>query len=309
MEHFDGKRFFNPGQPKASGLGAFLRWRFERDKSVWPKRMANRFCDTPPRRVKEENLRICWVGHSTFLIQTQGVNILTDPFWSPCAGPFGLLGPRRVHPPGIPWKVLPRIDCVLLSHNHYDHMDLPTLTRLYERDVPKVIAPLGNERFFRSIKAYNWGESMALTPNVRINIEPAIHWSSRKGWDRNRALWGSFVIQTAQAAPIYFAGDTAYGPHFRDLHAKYGPMRVAILPIGAYKPRWFMASHHMDPHEALLALKDLHTPYIIPAHYGTVKLAYDGYHEALHDLHQAAQALGIDPECLVTLEIGEHRLM
>jgi L-ascorbate metabolism protein UlaG (beta-lactamase superfamily) len=208
------------------------------------------------------------VGHATLLIQSGGVNVLTDPVWSTFAGPFGLLGPRRTTSPGIAFKDLPKIDVVLLSHNHYDHLDLATLRRLDKAHAPQIVTPLGNETFLRRhvtrgrIHSGNWGDLVHL-PDVgptgcEVHIVPANHWSARGLGDRRQALWGGFMLRTGVGL-VYFAGDTGYGTGapFRAIRSEFGAPDLAIIPIGAYAPRWFMAAQHCDPEEAVQIMLDL----------------------------------------------------
>lgn len=309
-DHFDGRRFF--GASRGHDFWDFLKWRLQEDTSTWPEFEANALQDVPPGRVEGEALRVCWVGHSTFFIQTQGLNILLDPFFSDRASPVAWGGPRRVHPPGIFIKDLPTVDVILVSHNHYDHLDLESLRQLWQRDKPRIIAPLGNETIIRRadpnivVESYDWGAGTFLGNAVELTLEPAQHWSARSLFDQNHALWASFVLRTP-GGNCYLMGDSGYGTgaHYRQALEKYKNFRFAILPIGAFQPRWFMAYSHMNPEEALQAYHDLGCPYSVSSHYGTVKLAYDGYEEPLLMLkgllENSAAAQRFRP-----LGIGEH---
>ena len=219
------------------------------------------------------------VNHSTVLLQQRGFNILTDPIWSERASPFSWIGPRRRRKPGVCRENLPHIDAVLISHNHYDHMDLPTLRQLAAREDSAFIVPARVGRLLRSEKIgsvheLDWGESLPLL-NFTVRCVPALHFSSRAIWDRNMTLWCGYVIES-QERLIYFAGDTAFGPHFAQIRETFGSPHLALLPIGAYKPRWFMSRVHMSPDEAVKAHEILAAKTSIAIHHGTFRLADDG---------------------------------
>jgi L-ascorbate metabolism protein UlaG (beta-lactamase superfamily) len=313
-DHFDGKRFFNPGKPMDKGLGSFLKWRLTGERGYWPEPRLLTKTDQPPARVFGDQLRVSWVGHVTLLLQTEGLNILTDPIWSERASPLTWLGPRRVHPPGIDWDDLPSIDIVLVSHNHYDHLDLPTLKRLQQRDRPRYIAPLGNERLLRElgegvrIEVYDWGQSTPLSPAVMLHLDPMHHWSRRTLFDRNEMLWAAFTIATP-AGNIHFVGDSGYGEgdYFRAARKKFGRFRLAILPIGDGDPTWFMAYGHMTPAEAVKAYEDLGQPPVLPTHYNTFPLADTAYDQPLRELESAVAGHPTASERFVPLAIGGSR--
>ncbi|MCL2458097.1 MAG: MBL fold metallo-hydrolase [Desulfobulbus sp.] len=312
-DHFDGERFFNPGKPENKPFSKVLKWYATRDRQPWPAFSELPFTDKPPQRVDGKGLRVGFVGHATLLIQTQGLNILTDPVWSDRASPFTWAGPKRVHPPGIRFDDLPPINLVLISHNHYDHLDLDTLARLWQRDRPRFIVPLGNEALIRDrvaqaqIEARDWGGQVAVMPGLTVHLEPVQHWSARTPWDRNRALWAAFVLTTPDGT-IYFVGDSGYGggDNFRATAAKYGPFRLAVLPIGSYEPRWFMADNHMNPEEAVKAWNDLGQPPMLPTHYGMFQLADTGYEAPLRDLRAAMQAAAVPEGRIRPLNPGGH---
>ena len=293
-DHCDGERFFNPGKPMDKGLLSLLKWRFTGERGPWPAPQPLATTDKPPLRVDGPALRVSWVGHVTVLLQTEGLNILTDPIWSERASPLSWLGPRRVHPPGIRWEDLPPVDIVLVSHNHYDHLDLPTLRRLHERDRPRFIVPLGNERLMGDlgegvrVEAYDWGQSTALSAGVTLHLDPMHHWSRRTLFDRNEMLWAAFTL-VAPGGIIHFVGDSGYGggEYFRAAREKYGRFRLAILPIGDGHPIWFMSYGHMTPAEAVKAYEDLGRPEVLPTHYNTFPLADTAYDQPLQELQEA----------------------
>ena len=312
-DHFDGNRFFNPGKPMDKGVFQVLKWYATRQPQPWPPYSELERTDTPPRRVEGNRLRVAFVGHVTLLIQTQGLNILTDPVWSDRASPFTWIGPKRVHPPGIRFDDLPPIDLVLISHNHYDHLDLATMERLWRRDRPRIVTSLGNDSILReripeaAVEAHDWGQQVGISPELSVHLEPMHHWSARSPWDRNRALWAAFVLATP-GGRIYFAGDSGYGggDFFRAAQQKHGPFRFAALPIGSYDPRWFMATHHMNPEEAVRAWADLGQPPMLPIHYRAFQLADTGYEVPLRDLQTAMRAAAVPEGRIRPLMAGEH---
>src|SRR2546428_3829838 len=253
-KHFDGKGFYNPEAPQAPGLLEALRWKRTGRPEPSPSFISDVEQSIPPRRVEGSGLRTTLVNHSTVLLQQQGSNILTDPIWSERASPLSWIGPRRRRKPGVSWEDLPRIDAVLISHNHYDHLDLPTLRRLAARGDSTFIVPAGVGRLLRSenigpAHELDWGESLSLS-EFTIHSVPAIHFSGRGIFDRNKTLWCGYVIESRERL-VYFAGDTAFGSHFAQIRERFGPPHAALFPIGAYEPRWFMSPIHMAPDEAV----------------------------------------------------------
>jgi L-ascorbate metabolism protein UlaG (beta-lactamase superfamily) len=251
---------------------------------------------------------ITFIGHATFLIQTATGNILTDPIYSERAGPLNVLGPQRVRQPAVPFDDLPPISTVLLSHNHYDHCDLRTLGRLAQRFDPVVVTPLGNGALVRSsgirqVEELDWWQE-ARTSALPVTLTPAQHFSARGPLDRNRALWGGFML-AASGARIFFAGDTAYASFFRDVRLRLGPIGLALLPIGAYEPRWFMQSVHMNPAEAVQAHLDLEASESVGMHFGTFQLTTEGIDDPLRELDDACRAKNIPRSRFRTLRFGE----
>jgi L-ascorbate metabolism protein UlaG (beta-lactamase superfamily) len=315
-DHFDGHRFYNPGAPMEKSFSDFLRWRFTREPGAWPDYFPLKKCDRPPARITGDALRVSYVGHATVLLQSSGLNILTDPVYSKRTSPVRWAGPERVHPPGIMFDHLPKIDIVLISHSHYDHLDLATITRLWQRDHPRIIVPLGNDTIISShdrdiqAEAYDWGQLVQVSNGVTIHLEPMYHWSARGMFDRNRSLWAAFVISSA-GGNIYFVGDSGFGSgeNFKRAREKYTNFRLAILPIGSYDPRWFMRYGHMNPAESLQALQLLGSPAMLPIHYNTFQLADTGFDVPLHDLQEAMAAKEIPTERIITLQPGWYRLL
>ncbi|MGM0558663.1 MAG: MBL fold metallo-hydrolase [Myxococcota bacterium] len=304
--HFDGETFYNPGQTVEHGFGDFLRWQFTSDPGPWPDTIPSEHGPRPVERVGVGELRVTWVNHATVLIQMDGLNILTDPIWSERASPVAWAGPRRRRVPGVRFEELPPIDVVLISHNHYDHLDLPTLERLYERDRPRFVVPLGNTRLLRdngieTSGDLDWWQRIEVRDGVWVSLVPAVHFSGRGMRDRDETLWGGFVIEGTRG-PVYFAGDTGFGDHFAEIREQFGPVELAILPIGAYQPRWFMSPVHIDPAEAVRAHELLGARRSFGIHWGTFPMADDGVLDPVRDL---GDALGDRPD----IEDGEFLLL
>jgi len=289
-DHFDGAHFFDPYGSPPKKLGEFLRWQLSRSAAKWPKRAPSAFSDKPPTRV-EKGIRVSYVGHATVLIQTAGLNLLTDPVWSDRASPVSFAGPKRVNDPGIDFNSLPPIDIVLVTHCHYDHLDVETLSRLTAAHRPRVITPLGNDVIMRAydpainVEAYDWHRRVDLGPGFAAIPVPSCHWSARSLLDRNKALWAAFIIETPNGK-IYFVGDSGYGNghHFKIVRERHTPIKLAILPIGAYEPRWFMRDQHMNPEESVRAFQDCGAELALAHHFGTFRLtdeAIDAPREAL----------------------------
>lgn len=325
-DHFDGERFFNPGgDGMAVAHGGFARVlnRFigSQGRSAWPARVPVA-PTVPPRRVDGKEMLVTWIGHSTVLIQTQRMNILTDPIWSERASPFAFVGPKRVRAPGVRFEDLPRIDLVLVSHNHYDHLDLPTLKRLWDRDRPAIVTSLGNDTILRKAgieaRAFDWGRGTALPCSLQppagveyrailscsVTVEPVHHWGSRWGTDRNRALWSGFSLRLP-GGNVFFAGDTGYGDgRWAAEAARHGPYRLAILPIGAYEPRDVMQANHMNPDEAVRVFEALKPAMALGVHWGTFQLTFESIDDPPKRLAAAKRARGIAAGRFVATEVG-----
>ena len=313
-DHFDGTHFFDPDGSPPKKLGEVLRWQFGggRQRSKWPVWAPSPYADTPPPRVDGERMRFSFVGHASWLIQTAGLNILADPVWSQRASPFAFAGPKRHNDPGIAFEKLPEIDIVLVSHGHYDHLDVATLSRLTAAFSPRVITPLGNDLTMREAdsaikaEAFDWHDRVELGAGVAVTLVPTRHWSARGLFDRNKALWASFVLETP-GGKIYIVGDSGYGDgsHFRRVREAHGPLRMALLPIGAYEPRWFMQDQHMNPSDAVKALADCGAQQALAHHNGTFQLTDEAIDAPAIALGEALDAATIPRERFLALKPGQ----
>lgn len=296
-DHFDGKRFFNPHGPTGNTFSNFLKWQGSRQMRPWPERMDNNVPARLPGRVGDGEGYVTAINHCTFLIQLPGLNLLTDPVYSERVSPVSFAGPKRIRPPGVPWKDLPRIDAVVVSHNHFDHLDLDTLAELHRRFRPKFITGLGNRELLESrgvtdVEEIDWWQvSTATSLAARITYTPAQHWSSRSLVVKNTMLWGGFWIENDRRK-IYFAGDSGYGRDFSLIRDRLGVPDLGLLPIGAYEPRWFMSGSHLAPDDALRAQRDLGGPRCLGMHFDTFQLADEGHGDAERELFAAREQAG-----------------
>ncbi|HEV2750008.1 MAG TPA: MBL fold metallo-hydrolase [Gemmatimonadales bacterium] len=304
-DHFDSRRFFNPNGANGQPLWKVPRMLLAR-RTRWPS-----VVPVEPRRppnVGPDDAVVTFIGHASFLMQIAGTNLLTDPVYAERASPVSFAGPRRVRAPGVRFDDLPAISCVLLSHNHYDHCDLGTLRALDGRFHMPFVTPIGNGRVLRSaglrqVEEIDWWQRADTAP-LPITLTPAQHFASRNMFDRNRALWGGFLIE-APGLRVLFAGDSGYGPHFREIGGRFGPVDLALLPIGAYEPRWFMKDIHMNPAEAVQAHLDLAARQSLAMHWGTFQLTPEGIDEPPRALARALSERGVPAERFRTVEVGE----
>ncbi|MBI5771510.1 MAG: MBL fold metallo-hydrolase [Verrucomicrobia bacterium] len=307
-DHFNGKTFFYPGARIAGRFQDFLRWRLSHRPTPWPRRI-ELTPQPPPPAPRGDEIVATWIGHATWLLQTAQGNFLTDPQFSPCAGPLGRLGPPRVHAPGVAFAALPRIDVVLLSHDHYDHCDLPSLRRLARTHDPVFVAPLRHGDLLlragaRRIVELDWWQAHARERGAGIAFVPSKHWANRLTTPRNHRLWGGFVLTLGQRR-IWFAGDSGYdGDLFREIGRRHGPVDLALIPIGAYEPRWFMAPMHLNPAEAVAAHRDTRARRSLAMHWGTFQLTDEGREEPVQALATARAAAGLAADEFAAIEPG-----
>lgn len=310
-DHFDGKKFHNP-EPNRTKLKSFwdvMKWQWGREKSEWPQDVEVKPKTEVQAVTKDKQVAVTLVNHSTFLIQTQSHNFLTDPIWSDRSSPFQWAGPKRSHAPAIPFDILPQIHYVMVSHNHYDHLDKGTLQRLNEKFKPQVLVPLGDKDLVEDfgvnhVHELDWGDEIKVTDDVKIIFARCQHWSARGLFDKNDSLWGSYML-IYKGKKIYFAGDTGYSTHFKEIEQKFGPVDLALFPIGAYLPRDFMKDHHMNPAEAVQAHLDLKSKKSIAMHYGTFQLSDEKYEQPKEELKKALEEKGIPLEQFQAAPFGE----
>lgn len=314
--HAHAGRFTNLDPTPDRSLAEVLRWqlggRRPGQRGAWRPWTDIAPQPAPPARV-DAGVRVTWVNHATALVQLAGRNLLTDPVWAERASPVGFAGPRRRHAPGLALDALPPLDAVLLSHDHYDHLDVATLRALAARHRMPILTGLGNAAYLARAGVagavdLDWGDAARLAAGggaVDVTFVPARHWSARGQGDRRRTLWGGFVIAAADAR-VYFAGDTGHGAHLADAGRRFGPFDVALLPIGAWRPEWFMSAVHMGPAEAVRAARELGARASVPIHHSTFRLADDGQDEAL-DVLRATLAAEADAPAFWLLAPGEGR--
>lgn len=310
IEHCRDGRFFNPGV-RDHNFRQLLHWIRTRQPGLWPKWIPSTPGPPPPTEVAGSALRVTFVNHSTVLLQTEGLNFLTDPVWSRRVSPFRTLGPERHRDPGLRLEDLPPLHAILISHNHYDHLDIRTLHRLAAAHAPTVFCPLGvapllRRAGFRDIVELDWEQSHPWR-SLRLHCVRAQHFASRWPWDRNRTLWCGWMIEIPHGN-LYFAGDTGFGDFFPAIRARFAPIRLALLPIGAYEPEWFMGPVHMTPEQAVEVRQILEASTAIGIHYGTFALADDAASAPVERLTRALAARR-DADRFCILPEGEGRLL
>ena len=308
-DHFDGVRFFNPGQPSTDrGLRDMLRWKLAGGAAKWPASVPVAQARPEPR---VQGLRVTAIGHASLLIQAAGLNILTDPVWSERASPVSFAGPKRVSAPGVSFDDLPPIDAVLISHCHYDHLDVATLRRLQAVHTPLMAMPIGNDSIMRAAVpgarcvVGDWWDRLELGGGVVSTLTPATHWANRWPTDVRMALWSGHWLDTP-AGTVWFAGDTGYGDGaiFGQIRERLGAPDVALIPIGAYEPRWFMSAQHVNPAEAVQIFKDVAAGHALGIHWGTFQLTDESREAPRLALATALSANGIPLERFAAANSG-----
>ncbi len=307
-KHFDGKRFHNPDGQPAQNFGSVLKYAFTRKPEPYKENYETTVRQEPLLPSPTQGTNITFVNHATFLIQVNGKNILTDPVWSKRCSPFQWAGPKRMRPPGVPFEMLPNIDLILLSHNHYDHLDIDTLYRLRDEFNPQFIVPLGvkkmlSKRGFAKVEEMDWWDSKEIM-GINIQSTPANHFSARGMFDRDRTLWCGYLLNH-NGFKTWFLGDSGYGDIFKTIYEKVGAIDLSLIPIGAYKPRWFMSPIHINPEEAVQVHLDVHSKQSVAMHFGTFPLADDGQGVAEADFKIALEKLNVDPNKFIIPDEGE----
>jgi L-ascorbate metabolism protein UlaG (beta-lactamase superfamily) len=305
-DHFDGTHFFNPwGHNNTKSFFDVMKWKISTTPSPWPEKgLANTAVPQLVENGKAASVHITYIGHATTYIQSDKVSVLTDPQFSDRSSPVSFAGPTRVRKPALEIEKLPALDFVIISHNHYDHLDLPSLLALEKKFHPHFIVPLGNAELLKSegiqkVTELDWWQSAE-----GFQLVPAQHWSARGMWDRNKTLWGGYVFELDKQK-IFFAGDTGYGPHFKMIREKCGPMDISILPIGAYEPRWFMKDQHMNPDDAVLAHLDLGSHKSFAIHFETFQMTDEAFDEPRKTLQTSLVSHQLKLEDFFIPQVGE----
>ncbi len=291
--------------------GSFLRWQWERWRDGLPRPPANGYAfpferpDIGWLKNNRSEPTATWIGHATVLLQVGGLNILTDPIFSERASPVSWAGPKRKTPPAMQVHELPRIDAVIISHNHYDHLDLPSLQALARQagGPPLLLVPLGvgdwlREQGLANVQQLDWWQSHELN-GTRLHCVPVQHWSARGLFDRFHTLWGGWVIESptdGKTFRSFFTGDTGYSKDFADIHRRFGDFDFAMIPVGAYEPRWFMKNQHVNPEEAVQIHRDLRSRQSLGIHWGAFELTDEALDEPPGALEKALSQAGLDPQ-------------
>ena len=308
-KNFEDGEFKNINEVKFHSLWEMFKFSLNNDveRAVWPEWLETQVDKAPQENVFSNDAKITYINHATFLIQINGLNILTDPVFSERTSPVSFVGPKRIHNPGIVIQNLPKIDIIIISHDHYDHLDLDSISTISKRDKPQIYMGLGvSERLddeSHSIEL-DWGQSAKLNDNSTLWFLDVQHFSGRTLTDRNTTLWGGYLLDIA-GTKIYFGGDSGYADHYQRAYQEHGAVDLAFLPIGAYAPRQLFKPIHMDPHQAVQAHQDLHAKVSIGMHYGTFQLSGEPFDEPKSLLEQAKKDANLTNDSFVTLAIGK----
>jgi N-acyl-phosphatidylethanolamine-hydrolysing phospholipase D len=309
------------------GLADFMRWRWNAVREGLPPKPGSPTPQVAPDLAfiasnasagAQMQPAVTWIGHATVLAQLGGINLLTDPIFSERASPVSFAGPKRTHPPGLSLAQLPRIDLVVISHNHYDHCDAPSLQALHAQPggPPLFLVPMGLKAWMSEIGVSNvvemdWWQSHRLG-GVEVVMTPVQHWSGRSLTDRLDTLWGGWAVLAADAH-LFFAGDTGYSPDFQDISRRLAPRQgaagfdIALIPVGAYAPRWFMKEQHVDADEAVQMHKDLRAVRSLGIHWGTFELTDEALDEPPRALARALDKAGVKADHFFLLALGQTR--
>ena len=303
------KVFFNPHNVDPKGFGALFKWMLTSNRAKWPDYVENKYKFEYLEVQDSNEIIITYINHSSFLIQLKGCNILTDPVFSERVSPFSWVGPKRVRDSGIKIEELPKIDVILVSHNHYDHLDINSLIEINKKHSPLFLIPanvgellLDNE--IDNFIELKWWQTSVISNNLKVTFTPAQHFSGRGVFDRFQTLWGSFLINYNENK-VYFGGDTGYSDHFKKIGDYFKEIDIAFIPIGAYEPRWFMRDVHTNPDDAVLAHKDLHSKFSIGMNFGTFQLTDEAINQPIEDLKIAKIKHNLDVNEFQIFEIGK----
>lgn len=311
-EHFDGKAFKNLHTNETRGFFDLLKWQFQGGRSAWPKWVDNTTHPTPTAPTASGTVHATFINHASYLLQWHGLAVITDPVFSQRCSPFTWAGPKRVRDPGVPLDKLPPIDVVLVSHNHYDHLDIPSLVNLDSMFHPLFVVGIGNAVILRDAGIKNvveldlWQKHQVKTRTGQladITFVPSQHFSARGAFDQNLSLWGGWFV-TASGQSAYHSGDTGYNAHFSMIKARLGSPDIALLPIGAYEPRWFMNVAHMNPDDAVKAHVDLGAKTSLAMHFGTFQLTNESIDAPIADLKEALTRHNVPTDQFQVLDFG-----
>jgi L-ascorbate metabolism protein UlaG (beta-lactamase superfamily) len=310
LSNFDGEQYFDPRKPWDKSFWSFLKWQMSGGREDWPQSASTRIEYKPREIVDQDSIHITFINHASFLLKTKDLHILTDPIFSDRASPVQWAGPRRVQQPGIALAELPRIDVILVSHNHYDHLDFDTLKALMERDHPQLILPLGHKELLEEFAVnrfieLDWWQNFTTATNLKITLVPVQHWSARSPFDRNESLWGGFMLEFPQGATFFFAGDTGFTSWFTDIRERFPPIDLALLPIGSYEPRWFMKDQHMNPDDAVRAHQVLEASFSLGMHMETFQLTDEAFEKPRLALAAALAEQNVSPQDFIAPLHGE----
>ena len=302
-DHYDGKKFFNTTDNQRLSFWDILAWKMKGTAAPWPKEIKNNNYPLPLHNKQQKGI-VTFINHATFLIQLNGLNILTDPIFSDRASPSRFFGPKRVRNPGIGLDALPPIDVVIISHNHYDHLDLASLIQLDAKFKPMFFVPLGDKKLLaengvQNIHEMDWWNEHTIK-QVKVTFTPVQHWSARGFFDKCESLWGGYFIQN-EDFKLYFGGDAGYSSYYKDTQLKLGSPDVALLPIGAYDPEELMRINHMTPEDALKAHADLGAKLSIGMHFGTFQLTDEPFSEPQERIKKS------NSDSFILLDVGESK--
>ncbi len=306
-DHFNGRVFLNPSRRSAKGFKAVGEYVGKRVPDKWPSDLDQSVRENAIPSISRADTQITFVNHSTFFIQFNGQHILTDPIWSKRCSPFQWVGPKRQRPPGVMLEQLPQVDLVLISHNHYDHLDKPTIKKLNKKFNPKYLVPLGLKDLMlkwgcQNVVEVDWWDEVDIN-GIQFLSTPANHFSSRGTFDRNKTLWCGYILRS-KSSKIYFAGDSGYSDIFREIGKREGPIDLSLIPIGAYMPEWFMSPIHISPLEAIQVHLDVMSKKSIAMHFGTFKLADDGPVRSTSVLKEGIKKAGLTSQLFIIPKEG-----
>ena len=306
------KCFINSAGIEAKSFWDVIKWKTSTTPEDWPESLPKEHIYENIKDIKDNQIAVTFINHSSFLLQFNGLNILTDPVFSKRVSPISWIGPKRVREPGMSFDELPRIDIVIISHNHYDHLDGKSLKILNQKFKPIFLVPIGNAKLMESnnisnFKELHWWQTAIFSDDLRVCFTPSQHFANRGLFDRDKTLWGSYMI-TYKGDNVYFGGDTGYADHFKKTSNHFKNIALSLLPIGAYKPRWFMKDMHMNPEDAVLAHNDLNSKQSIGMHFGTFQLTDEGINDPVYDLKDAVKKYNLLPEEFITLGVGQTKL-